>query len=54
MYHYRRILQFSWTQKVTNVEIRKRLHVKEGLILKVMKRKVIDLVILLEWITEGR
>ena len=40
IYCYRWILPISWTQKVTNVEIRKRLNVKEGLIQKVMKRKL--------------
>jgi len=40
MYCYRRILQHRWTQKVTNVAIRKRLNIKEDLLHKLMKRKL--------------
>jgi len=31
MHCFRRILQVGWTQKVTNIEIRKRLNAKEDL-----------------------
>jgi len=40
MHRHMIILQVRWTQKVTNVEIRKRLNAKEDLLHKVMKRKL--------------
>lgn len=40
MYCYRRILQLSWTQKVTNIEVRKRLSIKDDLVQAIMKRKL--------------
>ena len=40
MYCYRRILRISWIQKVTNVEVRRRLEIREDLLQKVMKRKL--------------
>ena len=38
--YYRRLLQINWTQKVTNVEIRKRLDIKEDLMQAVMRRNL--------------
>jgi hypothetical protein len=40
MYCYRRILHLNWTMKVTNKEVRRRLHIKEDLIQSVMRRKL--------------
>ena len=40
VYCYRRILRLSWTQKVTNKEVRRQLHVKEDIIQEVMRRKL--------------
>lgn len=40
MYCYRRMLHLSWTQKVTNVEVRKRLKIEDDLFQTVMKRKL--------------
>ena len=40
MYCYRRILHLSWTEKVTNVEVRKRLKIREDLMQAVMRRKL--------------
>lgn len=40
MYCYRRLLHISWTQKITNLEIRKRLGLKEDLVQAIMRRKL--------------
>ena len=40
MYCYRWILHLNWTQKVTNVEVRKRLHVTEDLMQAAIRRKL--------------
>jgi hypothetical protein len=40
MYCYRRILHLSWMQKVTNVEVRRTLHIEDDLLQNVMKRKL--------------
>ena len=40
MYCYRKLLQISWTHKVTNEEIRKRLNIKKDLMQAVMRRKL--------------
>ena len=40
MHCYRRILHISWTQKITNSDIRKHRDINEDLVQKVMKRKM--------------
>jgi len=40
IYCCRRLLQINWTQKVTNADIKKRLDIKEDLILAVLRRKL--------------
>jgi len=40
MYCYRRILHLRWTQKVTNIEVRRRLDVKTNLMQAVIRRKL--------------
>jgi hypothetical protein len=40
MYCYRRILHLNWKQKITNIEVRKRLNIKEDLMQAIMKRKL--------------
>src|SRR5260221_9900866 len=40
MYCYRRILRLSWVQKVTNVEVRRKLNISEDLMQVIMRRKL--------------
>jgi hypothetical protein len=40
MYCYRRILQINWTQRITNVEVRRRLNSKSDMVATIMKRKL--------------
>ena len=40
MYCYRRMLHLRWTQRVTNVEVRKRLNIDIDLLQAVMRRKL--------------
>ena len=40
MYCYRRILHISWTQKVSNNDVRKQLKIKENLMQAVVRRKL--------------
>lgn len=40
MYCYRRILQINWTQKITNIEVRRRLNSRTDMIQTIMKRKL--------------
>lgn len=42
MYHYRRKQHVSWTQRVTNVEVRKMMHIEEAdlMMQAVMRRKL--------------
>lgn len=40
MYCYRRILRISYTQKITNAEVRRRVNLKRNLLQKVMERKM--------------
>ena len=40
MYCYRRILRLSWTQKVTNVEVRRRLNINEDIMQTIIRRKM--------------
>ena len=40
MYCYRRVLKLNWTHKVTNIEVRRRLNIKENIIQTIIKRKM--------------
>ena len=40
MYCYRRVLRISWMDKVTNKEVRNRIHAQEDIIQMIMRRKL--------------